>query len=693
MSGPALSRFTPSLMSHELLERVFVARGRVLDEIMRRIEAAGSSTERHHTLLVGRRGAGKTHAVSLVYHRTRALIDEGRRLQIAWLPEDPWTIVSYRHLLTEIARRLEPAIDGDLPRSAQDLEVLLHALAASGGPIVVIAENLDVILRSIDDDGQQRLRHVLQSDRSLVLVATSTTLDRALSDRSSPFYGFFTTTRLEPFDVDEAAAMLTAIAVERRDDELVDYLAGDEGRARLRTIEHLAGGQPRMWAALASALTVKGLDELVDLLLTRFDDLTPYYQEQLARLSGHQRLVVSQLAEADRPMTVKELAERLEIDQRSLGKTVNELVDKRWVVETSSSVTALLDRRRTYYELAEPMARLSFQIKDNRGEPLRVIVDFLKHWFDPEELAQIGLVASTQEITDLMGSYVRAAAAAQTGDPVVAATRHLSGLPNTAGSTTPILIEADDALAALSQGSPEQFLHLPAAVRGALEGRLRGEAIGAVRLRVHEAALSDLDVGVTPEAAAWVDRASTLLAMADSIRLECQSGLLRWLAKAGRHIEARGLKAAMDEPSTAIEAWYVLRGLADFSHALSAVGEFGEAIALVDEAQILLNREDLEHDVIQRVRTELRAVRDAFEEVLRVVASSDDQIALGETLAKNLPGTLALCRVVVQNLVDIGELSAARSLQVRIVDASDDHWSPGHPQSLAAREALSLMGT
>ena len=149
---------------------------------------------------------------------------------------------------------------------------------------------------------------------------------------------------------------------------------------------HLAGGQPRMWATLASALTVGGLDELVDLLLTRFDDLTPYYQEQLGRLSGQQRLVVAELAEIDRPINVRELAERLEIDQRSLAKTISDLVDRGWAAPTTSPVTALLDRRRTYYELAEPLARLSFQIKESRGEPLRLVVEFVKHWFDPADL-------------------------------------------------------------------------------------------------------------------------------------------------------------------------------------------------------------------------------------------------------------------------------------------------------------------
>ena len=209
-----------------------------------------------------------------------------------------------------------------------------------------------------------------------------------------------------------------------------------------------------MWATLASALTVDGLDELVDLLLTRFDDLTPYYQEQLGRLSGQQRLVVAELAEIDRPINVRELAERLEIEQRSLAKTISELVDRGWVAETTSPVTALLDRRRTYYELAEPLARLSFQIKASRGEPLRLVVEFVKHWFDPADLG-----SATSE--GLAAEYVLLAVDGHDQDAVVAVTRRLQRLPITRAPAVALLGEIDDALAALGRDDAEAFIRLP----------------------------------------------------------------------------------------------------------------------------------------------------------------------------------------------------------------------------------------
>ena len=70
--------------------------------------------------------------------------------------------------------------------------------------------------------------------------------------------------------------------------------------------------------------------------VTDFDDLTPYYQEQLARLSRMQRLIVAELSAADRPLAVKELAERIGYDQRSTAKAVSDLNERAWLKPVST---------------------------------------------------------------------------------------------------------------------------------------------------------------------------------------------------------------------------------------------------------------------------------------------------------------------------------------------------------------------
>lgn len=549
-----ISRFTPSLMPRHTLEGIFVAREALLETIVERIAEAGQSTARHQTLLVGPRGAGKTHLVALAYHRTKDLMAAGVRLQVAWLPEDPWTIVSYRHLLSAILERLEPAPATPQPArgTEEELEALVIRYAREAGPVVVLLENFDLILDQMEATEQQRLRRLLQTERALLLVATSTRLDRNVSDQAAPFYGFFTTTRLRELTFDEARSMLTRLAEVSGDTALAEYLREDRALSRVRAIAHLAGGQPRIWAALSTALTVEGIDDLVDVLLTRFDDLTPYYQEQLGRLSGQMRLVVAELAEADHPLHVAELAERIGVTQRSLGKTISDLADRGWLSPVETRIADLLDRRRTYYELAEPLARLSFQIKDSRGEPLRLVVDFLKGWFDPAELA----AASTLQAV----SYLEMARDGFSYDPITRVVRLLGNLPETPAPALDLLGGVDDALSALSAGDPGPFLQLNAAIRNSLEERLgdpstRPADIRSIRVDVHRFALTEIERLATslstPSATQWVRRAEGLVEAGQDA--DSDVILIEWLARTGR----------VHEASAALYALTAKRGLTD----------------------------------------------------------------------------------------------------------------------------------
>ena len=369
------SIYTPSTLSAEALEELFVAREPILEQIAARIADASKGPSRNHTLLVGPRGAGKTHLIAMAYNRamltqTRGLepvtgkrnsktqsATKQRSFQLSWLPEDPWGIASYRHLLLAILAGLGPADDQSVSRTLkeEDLENQLTAAASNDGPIVVFLENLDQILEAITNKGQQRLRHLAQSG-ALLFVASTTRLSRALASVDGPLYGFCTETELAPLTVDEATEMLTKIAQRRGDSQTVAALDTPQGLSRVRTVEHLAGGQPRIWSILAS-LSIDGAISTTDALLATFDHLTPYYQEQLSRLSPNQRLIISALIDEDRALTVKDIASVTGIDQRSVSGTLTELRARRWVQPVDSFFTRkLTDKRLTYYDLAEPLA-------------------------------------------------------------------------------------------------------------------------------------------------------------------------------------------------------------------------------------------------------------------------------------------------------------------------------------------------
>ena len=674
MSTVSISRFTPSTMPEDLLARLFVVRQPVLESLMKRVGDLGATPSPHHTLLVGPRGAGKTHLISLVYHRAknRGGTDGGKPLRIAWLPEDPWTIVSYARLLAAILERVSPDT-GVKSADEAELDARLRSTSRKDGPVLVLMENVDQILDALGEVGQQKLRNLLQTESGVLIIGSTTRLDRSLSSHAAPFFGFFDTIRLEPFSPEEAREMLTALAREAGNAELAERLSSSGALARIHTIAHLAGGQPRLWALLGSALTVEELRDLAALLLSRFDDLTPYYQEQLARLSPLQRLVVAELAAADRPLPVKDIAERVGSDQRSVAKAVGDLAERGWLKPVSTIFTELLDRRRTYYDLAEPLARLAFQIKESRGEPLPLVVDFLVNWFDADQLR-------SSDGSD----YGRVALMRMEQDEVGGLARRLTSLPESRIPSLDLLGQVEDALAAFSAGDAEPVMALRSTLRQAIELRAHDEGgIASVRLELLEDALREVgDVPRGDTNSAWVARAERLDAEAQSPQSRLM--LVRWLAASWRFDEAEAALGTISSDEVALE------GTNAIAQAYGSAGRFDEAIplyekALADSARV---RGDDHPDVL--------GARNNLAVAYRVMGRLSEAIALFEevvadsvrVLGPDRPHTLASRGNLAVAYQEEGRLNEAIPLFEEVVADSVRVLGPDHPHTLVSRYNL-----
>lgn len=674
MSAVSISRFTPSTMPEDLLERLFVVRKPVLESLMKRVGDLGNTPSPHHTLLVGPRGAGKTHLISLVYHRAknRAGTDGGKPLRIAWLPEDPWTIVSYARLLAAILERVAPDT-GVKSADEAELDARLRSTSRKDGPVLVLMENVDQILDALGQVGQQKLRNLLQTESGVLIIGSTTRLDRSLSSHAAPFFGFFDTIRLEPFSPEEAREMLTALAREAGNAELAERLSSSGALARIHTIAHLAGGQPRLWALLGSALTVEELRDLAALLLSRFDDLTPYYQEQLARLSPLQRLVVAELAAADRPLPVKDIAERVGSDQRSVAKAVGDLAERGWLKPVSTIFTELLDRRRTYYDLAEPLARLAFQIKESRGEPLPLVVDFLVNWFDADQLRS----------SDGSG-YGRVALMRMEQDEVGGLARRLTSLPESRIPSLDLLGQVEDALAAFSVGDAEPVMALRSTLRQAIELRAHDDGgIASVRLELLEDALREVgDVPRGDTNSAWVARAERLDAETQSPQSRLM--LVRWLAASWRFDEAEAALGTITSEEVALE------GANAVAQAYESAGRLDEAIplyekALADRARVLGD----DHPDVLGARNNLAVAYRVMGRLSEAIALFEEVVADSvRVLGPDRPHTLASRGNLAVAYQEEGRLNEAIPLFEEVVADSVRVLGPDHPHTLVSRYNL-----
>jgi tetratricopeptide (TPR) repeat protein len=394
MSIPFLAHFTPSLMKPEDLEALLVQREPLAQHLVELIRESALTPSKHHTLLIGPRGIGKTHLIALIYYRIQKQEDLRDRLWIAWLREEEWGVGSFLDLLLRIFRALQAeypdAISGERIEALYKLtaDAAEHAAAmmlkefVADRALLLLVENLDTLFAGLGDKGQKRLRSYIQENPFFTILATSQSLFNDVALQKSPFYGFFRQHHLDEFSLEEATLLLTKIADFRNDSDLVAFIQTPTGRARIRAVHHLAGGNPRVYVIFSQFLTREALDKLVEPFLSTLDELTPYYQARMSWLSNQQRKIVEFLCERRGAAPVKEIAQRGFMTQQTASGQLQDLRNKGYVQSTAIG-------RDSYYELREPLMRMCIEVKKHRGEPIFLFVDFLRLWYALDELQQL----------------------------------------------------------------------------------------------------------------------------------------------------------------------------------------------------------------------------------------------------------------------------------------------------------------
>jgi energy-coupling factor transporter ATP-binding protein EcfA2 len=389
------SRYSPGNMTPEALERLFVGREKLMADVLKKIAASATFKEKHFILLVGPRGVGKTHFVEVLHHRltTAPAWRKARtHLKIAFLNEEEWGVASFLDLLMRILETLEksdaslrPGIEGvyslherDPARALEAAETLLVEYI-SRGTLLLICENLKDLFDGLGAEGQQRWRAFIQEHPFWTILATAPMLFAGVQLQSSAFYGFFTIRKLDRLEFEGALDLLKRKAEHEGDPKLTTALDTPVGRARARAIHHLAGGSHRVYVIMSDFLMHQSLDQLAPPFMRMVDDLTPYYQDRVRLLAPQQRKLVEFLAHERRPLVIKNIAKRCLMSQQTAAKQLGELTRLGFVQRTPVG-------RETYCELAEPLMRICFEVKDRRTEHIELFVEFLRRWFTVPEL-------------------------------------------------------------------------------------------------------------------------------------------------------------------------------------------------------------------------------------------------------------------------------------------------------------------
>ncbi len=414
--GP-LRKFNPGTLQSdaEIIEQ-FAVRSAELTTVLDVLRGNLESPSCQHALIVAPRGRGKTMLLARAAAELRTNTEFAELLlPVRFMEEsheisntaDFWLETLF-HLAREVASaHAELASElrathaslcdrwrekelGDLARAA-----VLNAADRMRRRLVLMVENLQTLTANADADFGWQLRSVLQSEPSIMLLASATSRFEALEDVQEPFFELFRIVDLRPLGTDECR-------------HLWEAAGGDPRCGRdIRPLEILTGGNPRLLVIVAGFSRHRSLRQLMEELVALVDEHTEYFRGHLEVLPKVERRVFVAVIDLWRPSTAAEIAERARLDVRTVSTMLGRLTDRGAVVWNVDGHSP-----KRHYVAAEPLYSIYYKLRRERDEAAVVesLIMFMMAFYEPSALSEVldNLRAEAIESAPLYGGIEQA---------------------------------------------------------------------------------------------------------------------------------------------------------------------------------------------------------------------------------------------------------------------------------------------
>jgi tetratricopeptide (TPR) repeat protein len=378
-------KYNPAFLDQGELIEQFVVRHGDLETVLQTIRE-NTVAANQHVLVIGPRGSGKT----MLVRRAAAEIARDPQLRDRWYPlvfsEESYEVTTPGEFWLEALFHLGQQTKDPRWQEKYDeygtnwrdeeamRERALGQLAGfadeQGKRLLLIVENFNALLRQVSGDDAWKLRHTLQNEPRVMLLATATSRFDEIDQASKAMYELFRVYHLRPLDQDACRQLWHSLTGKT--------LEGDQ----VRPIQILTGGNARLLTILSGFGAELSLRRFLDDLVGLVDEHTEYFKSHLDALASAERKVYLTLAELWDPSTARTVAgfARMEVSQTS--SLLGRLVDH--------GAVEILDRpgRTKWYQVAERMYNIYYLFR-RRGSPadrVRAVVRFMVNFYDPEQL-------------------------------------------------------------------------------------------------------------------------------------------------------------------------------------------------------------------------------------------------------------------------------------------------------------------
>lgn len=390
-------KHNPSHMPEDELIRSFVVRQRDLAAILETVrENTGPSNQ--HLLILGPRGMGKTTLVN----RAVAEIRRDPDLHQSWYPilfdEESYTVTSVGELwfqalshladqtqsreLVQARRALQSITDHQRLRDAA-LARLLEFSDAQGKRLLMVFENIDMIFdQQMTDDDAWDVRHTLQGEPRIMVLATSPTRLDSFHDSKKPLYELFREHTLDRLDLEECRLVWRLVT------------GAELPLKQSRPIQIFTGGNTRLLTILGTFARGRSFRELMDDLVGLIDENTPYFKHNVEALPKDSRKIFVTLADLWSPATSRQVADQIRGDIRAVSAQLGRL-ERQGIVD----VVRRVDKTQMY-QVSERMYNLYYLLRRRGTGRVRAVVEFIVCYYDHDGMQRF-LDSLTKEACDL----------------------------------------------------------------------------------------------------------------------------------------------------------------------------------------------------------------------------------------------------------------------------------------------------
>ena len=450
-------KYNPGFLTDDELAATFCVRTNEFESITETLcENTGNSNQ--HVIVIGPRGSGKTSLLLRAAVEVRRNRDLSSRLFPITFAEESYEVGTCGEFWLECLDRLawqapEAESKANLRRTWEDLRAVTddqalaeHCLGAlldfsdhMRKRLVLLVENLNMMLGDmVDRDAGWRLRKTLQTEPRIILLGSATSRFDEIDRPDQALYDLFRVITLRPLDTTECGVLWMSISGE----------TSPEGK--IRSLEILTGGSPRLIAIVARFGAGRPFHELMDDLLELIDEHTEYFKNHLDSLPHQERRIYLALADLWKPATTREIADRARLASSTCSAQLKRLIYRGVVTDAGGTI-----RRKQYY-LAERLYNIYYLLRRGGADGVvRALIRFMASWYSHTELVERILGEATESDKRDQSIYQHTLTQLSALPEMRKYRRALLATARSLANSLPRAAAADETVISLSRESPK----------------------------------------------------------------------------------------------------------------------------------------------------------------------------------------------------------------------------------------------